>query len=143
MNEFLGHFDRAAWLSRPNTLEADVAHLAKLTGAALTRFDRPDVAFPRASRRKPASKSSRRWNGRRFSTQGCRASLRRGAKASPPWSSARPVGALMDDHPGSPWHGKLVLWERTAGEVMNTNFVPGDIDYADEVIPIGDAGREG
>ena len=51
------------------------------------------------------------------------------------------VGPLMDDHPDSPWHDKLVLWERMAGEVMNTNIVFGDIDYADEVIPFGDAGR--
>ena len=52
-----------------------------------------------------------------------------------------PVGPLMDDHPDSPWHDKLVLWERVAGEAMNTNIVLGDIDYADEVIPFGDADR--
>jgi hypothetical protein len=53
-----------------------------------------------------------------------------------------PVGPLMDDHPDSPWHDRLVLWERTAGEVMNTNFVLGDIDYADGVIPFSDAARD-
>ena len=49
------------------------------------------------------------------------------------------VGPLMDDHPDSPWHDKLVLWERMAGEAMNTNIVLGDIDYAEGVIPFGDA----
>ena len=52
-----------------------------------------------------------------------------------------PVGPLMDDHPDSPWHDKLVLWERVAGEAMNTNIILGDIDYADEVIPFGEADR--
>src|SRR5690606_21287221 len=42
------------------------------------------------------------------------------------------VGPLMDDHPDSPWHDKLVLWERQVGEVINTGFVLGDIDYADD-----------
>ena len=45
----------------------------------------------------------------------------------------------MDDHPSSPWHDKLVLWERVAGQAINTNIVLGDIDYADGVIPFGDS----
>jgi hypothetical protein len=48
------------------------------------------------------------------------------------------VGELMDDHPDSPWHHRLVLRERAAGEVMNSSFVLGDIDYADDVITFGD-----
>ena len=52
------------------------------------------------------------------------------------------AGPLMDDHPDSPWHDKLVLWERMAGEAINTNIILGDIDYADDVIPFGDAGRD-
>lgn len=49
------------------------------------------------------------------------------------------VGPLVDDHPSSPWHHQLVLRERQAGLVMNTNFVLGDIDYAEGVIGFGDA----
>jgi hypothetical protein len=45
----------------------------------------------------------------------------------------------MDDHPDSPWHHKLVLRERMAGMVMNSVFIFGDIDYAEGVIPFGDA----
>jgi hypothetical protein len=52
-----------------------------------------------------------------------------------------PVGPLMDDHPESPWHDKFVLWERVAGEAMNTNIILGDIDFADDVIPFGEADR--
>ena len=52
------------------------------------------------------------------------------------------VGPLMDDHPSSPWHDKLVLWERVAGEAINTNIVLGDIDYQDGLIPFGDSNRD-
>ena len=45
----------------------------------------------------------------------------------------------MDDHPDSPWHDKLVLWERMGGVALNTCFALGDIDYAVGVIPFGDA----
>ncbi len=55
------------------------------------------------------------------------------------WEAGLEVVAPMDDHPDSPWHDKLVLWERMAGEAMNTNIILGDIDYADDVIPFGDA----
>jgi hypothetical protein len=48
-------------------------------------------------------------------------------------------GPLLDDHPDSPWHHKMVLWERMAGEVMNSCIVLGDIDYADGVVPFVDS----
>jgi hypothetical protein len=48
------------------------------------------------------------------------------------------VGPLMDDHPDSPWHDKLVLRERVAGIVMNSCFVLGDIDYVDDLISFDD-----
>jgi hypothetical protein len=31
--------------------------------------------------------------------------------------------------------------ERVAGEAMNTNIILGDIDFADDVIPFGEADR--
>jgi hypothetical protein len=45
----------------------------------------------------------------------------------------------MDDHPDSPWHHKLILREKFAPPVMNSWLILGDIDYADDVIPFGDA----
>ena len=47
------------------------------------------------------------------------------------------VGPMVDDHADSPWHDLLVLRERQAGQVMNTNFVLGDIDYVDGLIAFG------
>ena len=52
------------------------------------------------------------------------------------------AGPLMDDHPSSPWHDKLVLWERVAGQAINTNIVLGDIDYQDGLIPFGPSDRQ-
>ena len=49
-----------------------------------------------------------------------------------------PTGPLMDDHVDSPWHHKLVLRERVAGEYLGSWFILGDIDYVDEVIPLKD-----
>ena len=48
-------------------------------------------------------------------------------------------GPLMDDHPDSPWHDKLVLAERIAGDFLGSWFIMGDIDYAEGVIPLQDA----
>jgi hypothetical protein len=49
------------------------------------------------------------------------------------------LGPMMDDHPSSPWHEKLILRERVAPPVMNSWLILGDIDYADGLIPFGDA----
>jgi hypothetical protein len=49
------------------------------------------------------------------------------------------LGPMMDDHPDSPWHHKLILREKFAPPVMNSWLILGDIDYADDVIPFGDA----
>jgi hypothetical protein len=49
------------------------------------------------------------------------------------------LGPMMDDHPDSPWHHKLILREKVAPPVMNSWLILGDIDYADDVIPFGDA----
>ena len=49
------------------------------------------------------------------------------------------VGPLMDDHPDSPWHDKINLFERAAGIVMNSTLILGDIDYSDSMIKFGPA----
>lgn len=156
MKKFINHVDHVAWLSRPDTLEANVAELERLTGATLTRFDRHDMGFsmcisweaglevvaPMAER---TEFNSWLWSELEKKGEGV-SSVVFGIKDLDAHKARLeklgiPVGPLMDDHPDSPWHDKLVLWERTAGEVMNTNLVLGDIDYADDVIPFGDADR--
>jgi hypothetical protein len=156
MKKFINHVDHVAWLSRPENLEANVAELEKLTGATLTRFDRQDMGFSMcisweaglevvAPMEERTDFNAWLWSELEKKGEGV-TSVVFGVRDLDTHKARLeklgvPVGPLMDDHAGSPWHDKLVLWERTAGEVMNTNFILGDIDYADEVIPFGDADR--
>ena len=45
MKRFVDHIDHVTWISRPETIEANVAELERLTGARLTRFERQDMGF--------------------------------------------------------------------------------------------------
>jgi len=157
MKKFINHVDHVAWLSRPENLDANVAQLEKLTGATLTRFARADMGFTMcisweaglevvAPHEERTDFNSWLWSELEAKGEGV-TSVVFGVKDLDAHKArlARlgfEVGPLMDDHPDSPWHDKLVLWERMAGEAMNTNIILGDIDYADDVIPFGDSGRD-
>ena len=157
MKKFINHVDHVAWLSRPENLDANVAQLEKLTGATLTRFARVDMGFTMcisweaglevvAPMEQRTDFNAWLWSELERKGEGV-TSVVFGVKDLDAHKArlARlgiEAGPLMDDHPDSPWHDKLVLWERVAGEAINTNIVLGDIDYADEVIPFGDSGRE-
>jgi hypothetical protein len=156
MKKFINHVDHVAWLSRPENLDANVAHLEKLTGATLARFAREDMGFTMcisweagleivAPMERRTDFNQWLWSELEKKGEGV-TSVVFGVRDLDAHKSRLealgiPVGPLMDDHPDSPWHDKLVLWERMAGEVMNTNFILGDIDYADDIIPFGDADR--
>jgi hypothetical protein len=154
MKKFTNHVDHVAWISRPETLEANIAQLEKLSGATLTRFERADMGFVMyisweaglevvAPLPEPTEFNAwlRHWLDTRgegvmsvvFGVRDLDAHKRRLE------ALGCPVGELLDDHPDSPWRDKLVLWERLGGEVMGANFILGDIDYRDDVIPFGDA----
>ena len=157
MKKFINHVDHVAWLSRPENLDANVAQLEKLTGATLTRFARADMGFtmcisweaglevvaPHVER---TDFNSWLWSELERKGEGV-TSVVFGVKDLDAHKARLAklgfeVGPLMDDHPDSPWHDKLVLWERMAGEAIGTNIILGDIDYADDVIPFGDSGRD-
>jgi len=157
MKKFINHVDHVAWISRPENLDANVAQLEKLTGATLTRFSRKDMGFTmciswEAGLEVVAPMEERTdfnqwlWSELEAKGEGV-TSVVFGVKDLDAHKARLEklgfeVGPLMDDHPDSPWHDKLVLWERLAGEAMNTNIIMGDIDYADDVIPFGDADRD-
>ncbi len=154
MKKFTNHIDHVAWISRIENIEANVAQLEKLADAKLTRFERKDMGFVMyisweaglevvAPLREPTEFNQllRDWletrgEGVMSVVFGVRDLDRHKARLE---RLGFEVGPLMDDHPDSPWHSKLVLWERMAGTVMNSGFILGDIDYADDVIPFGDA----
>lgn len=154
MKKFVNHVDHVAWLSRPENLDANVAQLEKLTGAKLTRFVREDMGFTMcisweaglevvAPMERRTEFNAWLWSELEKKGEGV-SSVVFGVKDLNAHKARLEamgfvVGPLMDDHPDSPWHDELVLWERMAGEAMNTNIVLGDIDYADGVIPFGEA----
>ena len=154
MRKFRNHIDHVTWISRLETLEANVAHLEKLTGAKLTRFERKDMGFVMyisweaglevvAPLKEPTdfNKMLSQWLDTRgeglmavvFGVEDLDKHKARLEK------QGIEVGPLMDDHPDSPWHDRIVLWERMAGMVMNSGFILGDIDYSDDMISFGDA----
>lgn len=156
MKKFVNHVDHVAWISRLENLEANVAQLEKLSGAKLTRFERKDMGFVMcisweaglevvAPMNEPTefNKMLHEWLKTRgegvmsvvFGVKDLEQHKARLEKLG------FEVGPLMDDHPDSPWHDKIVLWERMAGMVMNSCFILGDIDYADGVVPFVDADK--
>lgn len=157
MKKFINHVDHVAWLVRPENLETHLAQMERVTGATLRRFSRADMGFticisweaglevvcPHDER---TEFNSWLWSELETKGEGV-TSVVFGVKDLN-WHKERlekmgiPVGPLMDDHEDSPWHDQIALWERVVGEqVINTNIVLGDIDYADEVIPFGDSNR--
>lgn len=157
MEKFINHVDHVAWISRPENLEANVAQLEQLTGATLTRFDRKDMGFSMcisweaglevvAPMEERTDFNTWLWSELEAKGEGVTSVVfgvrNLDAHKARLEKMGIPVGPLLDDHPDSPWHDKLVLFERQAGEVMNTNFILGDIDYADGLIPFGPSDRE-
>ncbi len=154
MKKFVNHIDHVTWISRPETIEANVAELEKLSGATLTRFDREDMGFtmylsweaglevvtPMAERtdfnQALHHHLETRGEGVIGVVFGVRGLEEHRARLE---ALGFEVGPEMDDHPDSPWHDKLNLRERLGGVVMNSWFILGDIDYRDDVIPFGDA----
>jgi hypothetical protein len=154
MKKFTNHIDHVAWISWPQNLEANVAQLEKLADCKLTRFAREDMGFTMyinweagielvAPMEKPTefNQMLRSWldthgEGVMSVVFGVRDLDKHKARLE---KLGFEVGPLMDDHPDSPWHDKLVLWERMGGVALNTCFILGDIDYADNVILFGDA----
>jgi hypothetical protein len=154
MKKFINHVDHVAWISRPENLDANVAKLEKLSGAKLTRFSRKDMGFTMcisweaglevvAPMAQPTDFNqmlhqwlNTRGEGVMSVVFGVRDLDKHKARLE---GQGFEVGPLMDDHADSPWRQKLVLWERMAGEVMNSCFILGDIDYADAIIPFVDS----
>ena len=156
MKKFINHVDHVGWVSRTETLEANVAELERLAGVKLTRFERKDMGITLcisweagleivAPSAQPTqfNESLRDWletrgEGVMFVIFGVKKLEQHKARLE---AIGIHIGPLMDDHPDSPWHDKLVLRERVAGVVMNSCFVLGDIDYVDDLISFDHTGK--
>jgi len=154
MKKFINHIDHVTWISRPENIEENAVALERLTEAKLVRFERKEMGFvmylsweagleivaplPQRTDFNQALYDRLETHGEGVLAVvfGVRDLDKHKARLE---SIGLPLGPLMDDHPDSPWHQKLVLRERMAPPVMNSWFVLGDIDYADHVIPFQDA----
>jgi hypothetical protein len=154
MKKFTNHIDHAVWISHLENIEKNVAALEAITDAKLERFDRRDMGFvmylsweaglevvaPTVSRTDFNSalhdRLERQGEGLLGVVFGVKDLDRHKARLE---ALGMGLGPMMDDHQDSPWHHKLVLRERAAPPVMNSWLILGDIDYADDVIPFGDA----
>lgn len=154
MKKLVNHIDHVTWISHPENIEANVEQLEKLSGGKLTRFEREDMGFvmyldweaglevvtPMA-KRTDFNQLLYNWLEERgeglmgviFGVRDLEAHKRRLE------AEGFEVGPIMDDHPDSPWHDRIRLYERMGGVVMNSTFILGDIDYSDGMIRFEDA----
>lgn len=153
VKKFTNHIDHVTWISHPENIDKNVAALEKLTGAKLARFERKDMSFimylsweaglevvaplPQRTAFNQALYDRLETHGEGLLgvVFGVRDLDKHKARLE---SLGMEVGPLMNDHPDSPWHHKLVLRERMAPPIMNSWFVLGDIDYADGLISFGE-----
>jgi glyoxalase/bleomycin resistance protein/dioxygenase superfamily protein len=153
VKKFFNHIDHIAWISWPRNLDANIARLEQLADTRLTRFERKELGIIicanweagleiLAPSEQPTTfnQALRDWLEKRgegvmsvvFGVRDLNAHAQRLR------SLGIEVGPELDDHPASPWHDQFVLRERVTAEVMNSQFVLGDIHYADELIKFGD-----
>ncbi len=150
MGRFTNHIDHVAWISRLENIEANVAKLERLADAKLERFVFKEMGFvmyvsweaglevvapttePTEFNQALRERLETRGEGVAAVVYGVRDIEK--SKARLERLGITP-GPLMEDHPESPWHHKLVLKERFADEFLGSSFIMGDIDYAEGVIP--------
>jgi hypothetical protein len=153
VKKFINHIDHVAWISWPRNLVANVARLERLADTKLTRFERKELGIIICANWKAGleilapseepttfNQALRDWldkhgEGVMSVVFGVRDLNAHAARLR---ALGIEVGPELDDHPSSPWHHQMVLRERVTDEVMNSQFVLGDIDYADGLIGFGD-----
>lgn len=154
MKKFVNHIDHVTWISKPENIEKNIAKLEALSGAKLTRFDRDDMGFTMylsweaglevvtpMEKRTDFNQLLYGWleergEGLMGVVYGIRDLDKHKKRLE---EQGFEVGPIMDDHPDSPWHHKIRLFERMGGVVMNSTFILGDIDYSEGMIAFEDA----
>jgi hypothetical protein len=153
MKKFVNHIDHVAYVSTLANIERNVAELEAVTGASLQRFQRDDMGFVMyldwdAGLEVVApydektdfnislhDRLEKHGEGLFSIVFGVDDLEKHKEKLE---AKGMQVGPLMDDLPTSPWHHRLVLRERIAPAVMNSQIVLSQIDYQDDVIKFVD-----
>ena len=154
MKKFINHIDHVAWICRYENVEEHVARLEALSGVTLQRFERTEYGLNICANWESGlellSPMPERtdFNGALYDHLDAHGEGVYAVVFGVPdlekhkhYLAGKGIeaGPEVDDHVDSPWHHKLELKERIAGVVMNSTFILGDIDYADGLIPFGDA----
>lgn len=153
MKKFINHIDHVTWISRLANIEKNVAELEAVTEAKLLRFARDDMGFvmyldweaglevvaPYDERTAFNAMLHDRLETHGEGLLGVVFGVENLEKHKEKLEAKGMfVGPLMDDLPTSPWHHKIVLRERIAPSVLNSQIVLGQIDYQDDVIRFED-----
>ena len=154
MQKFTNHIDHVAWISRLENLEANLAALEARADCKIARFEHRENGYvicvnwavgievlAPLDGRTPYNAMMHDWletrgEGVIFVAFGVKDLAKHAARLA---ALGVEVAPEFTDQAETPWRDQLVLRERIAGEVMNSYFVLADIDYADGLIPFGDA----
>ena len=154
MQKFTNHIDHVAWISRYENLEANLAELEARADAKLLRYTYEENGYVMCvnweaglevlsplPERTVYNGMMHDWlatkgEGVIFVAFGVSDLDKHAARLQ---ALGIEVGPHFEDRAETPWRNQLVLRERIAGTVMNSVFVLADIDYANGIIPFGDA----
>ncbi len=154
MKKFTNHIDHVAWISRYENLERNLAELEARADTKLLRHEHSENGYVICANweaglevlsplphRTEYNAMMHDWletkgEGVIFVAFGVTGLERHAARLE---ALGIDVGPYFEDRSETPWRDQLVLRERTAGMVMNSVFVLADIDYAEGIIPFGDA----
>jgi hypothetical protein len=157
MKKFINHIDHVVWITRLANIEKHVADLEAVTEASLIRFQRDDMGFVMYLDWDAGLEVVAPYDEKTDFNQGLHDWLDKSGEGllgvvfgvenlekhkEKLEAKGMQIGPLMDDLPSSPWHHRLVLRERIAPDVINSQMVLGQIDYADDVIRFEDVKEE-
>jgi hypothetical protein len=154
MKKFVNHVDHVQWICRLENAERHIADLEAITDAKLMCIDRSDVGcliyidwsaglevvVPLAER--TASNQflhdwlETRGEGLFGIAFGVADLEKHGEKLE---AKGFKVGPMFKNLPVAPWPENIVLRERPAPSVINSNIVISQIDYDDEIISFEEA----
>jgi len=149
VKKFINHVDHVVYLSRWESIDANVAQLEALTGAHMERCERTDMAcvvcvdwsagleivapFPEKSPINQALHDRLDTQGEGLLATVFGVEDLEAHKAAME-AKGFAIGPLMTGHPDEPWFQRQVLRERFGPGFMNSWLVYSEIDYENEEI---------
>jgi hypothetical protein len=149
MKKFINHVDHVVYLSKWETIEANVAKLEAITDARMERCERQDMGcvlyidwsaglemvapLPQRTDLNRALYERLESHGEGLLAVVYGVGDLEAYKAKME-AKGFAIGPLMSGDPVEPWYNRLLLRERFAPQVMDSWMVLSQIDYKDDVI---------